>query len=173
MRGRLQPDIKHLPKELLNMMEIYEINFIPLQFLFTLISEDNIKPNSFTILIWGCGLCVVDYYLDKLGFNIISHDNWSQLPQKITNKFLSRIDNNIKLVNNIEELYKIDYNIIIDTGNWLHPEILRKSSVKFIFTWCVSRLDDKNIDNKTPNLDYLMEHFYRFDVPLCIVFIRK
>jgi hypothetical protein len=175
LTNRLHPGgIKNIPPSILDIQEIYEINFVPLQFLFNLLSLNNIDPASLTILVWGCGFCAVDYYLDRLGFNIISYDNWSQLPKNIPHEFLLKVDNNIKLVDNVEELYDMTYDIIIDTGNFMSdPKILRNQRLKYIFTWMVGRLDKESDQDTTPNLNYLMENFQRINMPLNTIFIKN
>lgn len=162
---------KNIPNELLNIRDIYEINLIPIQFLLNMIEINKIQPSKTNILIWGCGLCTVDYYLDRLGFNITSHDNWSQLPKKITINFLNKYENNINIIDNVSVLEKMDFSIIIDTGNYLtNRNIIQNSKLKILFTWCVDRLD---YNMSKDNLNYLNINFYKIELPSSIIFINK
>ena len=153
--------------------DIYELNFISIQYLLNLVDKYNINPKKINILIWGCGTCVVDYYLDKIGFKITSYDNWSQIKKNIVVDFLNKLDNNnINLVNKLEDLYNMNFDILFDTGNYMNnKKIIQNPNVKIIFTWCVERLDHKS--NTKDNLIYLENNFTRINLPTITVFIRN
>lgn len=174
LNGRYQPYqvIKDIPQDIMDIKEIYELNFLGLQYLFNLVEKYNVNPKSISVLVWGCGLCTIDYYLDKIGFNVLSYDNWSQIERSITEDILKSTDNNINLVDKVSDLYDEKFQVIIDTGNFMTDrKIIGNPNIKIIFTWAVKRLDE-GLEG-TPNLDYLMDNFTRIDFPSGIIFVKN
>ena len=177
--------IKDIPKDLLKIRDIYEINLIGIQYLLNLIEKYNYNPNQINILVWGCGTCIVDYYLNMLGYNITSHDNWSQLQKKTTLDILSELDNKldfhntIKIQDNINELENKNFDIILDTGNYLtNQNIIKNKNLKILFTWAIDRLDKSGAwggqsNDNNENITYLQNNFKFIDLPSCKIFIRK
>ena len=182
-----QPEhvIKNIPKILLKMRDIYELNLIGVQYLLNLIDKYNYNPKDVNVLIWGCGNCVVDYYLNKLGYNVTSHDNWSQLPKTTTLKVIDLLDNtfefknSIKIEDNVKELEKNDFDIILDTGNYLtNQKIVMNKNLKILFTWEINRLDKAghwggHSNNNSENLDYLKQNIKFIYLPSSKVFVRN
>jgi len=178
--------IKDIPIDLLKIRDIYEINFISMQYLLNLIDKYNYNPNKLSILVWGCGTCIVDYYLNMLGYNITSHDNWSQLSKETALNVLNNLDseldfnNTIKIEDDCNKLEKNNFDIIIDTGNSLtNQNIIMNKNLKILFTWAIDRLDTANetwggkSNSGSVNLKYLQNNFKFIDLPSCKIFIRK
>tara|TARA_A100001015_G_scaffold13634_1_gene15901 strand:+ start:96 stop:821 length:726 start_codon:yes stop_codon:yes gene_type:complete len=177
--------IKDIPKDLLKIRDIYEINFIGIQYLLNLIEKYNYNPNQINILVCGCGTCIVDYYLNRLGYNITSHDNWSQLQKNTALDILSELDNKldfhntIKIQDNINELENKNFDFILDTGNYLtNQNIIKNKNLKILFTWAINRLDKSGAwggqsNDNNENITYLQNNFKFIDLPSCKIFIRK
>ena len=162
-----------IPLQLRLSKDIYEINFIPIQYLLNLVEKYNYNPKKINVLIWGCGCCVIDYYLDKIGYNITSYDNWSQIDKVIVTDFLSTLgDNNIFIPDNLELFENKNFDVLIDTGNFMNnKKIIQNPNVKIIFTWAVERLDWES--NTNDNLEYLQNYFIRLNLPTSTIFINK
>ena len=169
----IHPDLGY-PKELTDLRDIYELNFIPMQYLLNLITKYNIHPTTVNILMWGCGPCVVDYYLDKLGFNITSYDNWSQIGKESVTNFLKSFEDNegykhgINFVDDVETLSTMDFDVLYDTGNFMDIGVIIKNpTVKIIFTW----QPDERMG--ASNIEYLNTNFTRHGLPGCIIFLNN
>lgn len=150
------------PKELTDPQDIYEINFRPMQYLLNLIGKYNMDPRKVRILCWGCGPAIIDYHLDKLGFNMTSHDNWSQLGKPQVINWLKDIEDTegykhtINFVDDVELLCDMDFDILYDTGNRMDIErVVQNPNVKLIFTW----LPEDRMGGT--NITYLKENFTR------------
>lgn len=183
-----QPEyvIKDIPKDLLKIRDIYEINFIGIQYLLNLIDKYKYNPNDINILVWGCGTCIVDYYLNLLGYNITSHDNWSQLKKSTCLNVLKSLDDNLSFKNSInieDDVNKLEnkkFDIILDTGNsFTNKNIIKNKDLKILFTWAIDRLDTANetwggqSNSNNENIRYLQNNFEFVDLPSCKIFIRK
>lgn len=165
-RAQSKEIIESIPLQLRSINDIYELNFIGIQFFINLKEKTDIS--NFKVLIWGCGIPLVDGYLSDLGYNIVSYDNWSQINKEVAEDYLKLINNkNIKLIENYNQIFDFDFDFILDTGNYIDDEkILKNPNLKILFTWSIERLGDKNIN-------YLKKNFVKKNFKTCIVFIKN
>lgn len=113
-----------------NFMDLYPPNVAILDYVIKNIDEFKGK----TWLDFGGSIGMLGVYLNYLGIEYYIHDNYSQaVPRTIAVDFLKKYDLENRIIDNIDDVYKSDFNVISSVG--IYNELLFGSikSLSWIF----------------------------------------
>jgi len=148
--GKYQTDLMHygdrqkdLPKELIDIDDLYPPNLAVLDFM--LKNLDEVK--NYIMLDHGCGLGILSVYLNKIGIRCYNYDNWAHfITKENTKDFLSKFNLQDSVIE-IEEIKSLNINMFSSIG------ILSKASdfgqFKYVFSDTKYTTDMSGISNKS------------------------